>query len=136
MDLQDIIWICGFYEGEGTISNDISNNNSIRLCIYQNENCFIEYQKVYGGKIYKRERKSPTSDKICINHEWRLCRTDAEKFINDIRQYMKTQYKINQLESVLQKSKEKPIVKYKCNYCDKYYANPSGRRRHEKQNHL
>ncbi len=47
MDLQDIIWICGFYEGEGTISNDISNNNSIRLCIYQNENCFIEYQKVY-----------------------------------------------------------------------------------------
>ena len=49
---------------------------------------------------------------------------------------MKTQYKINQLELVLQKSKEKPNIKYKCNYCDKFYANPSGRRRHEKQNHL
>ena len=49
MDLQNIIWMYGFYEGEGIISNDISNNNAIRLCIYQNENCFIEYQKVYGG---------------------------------------------------------------------------------------
>lgn len=49
---------------------------------------------------------------------------------------MKTQYKIIQLDSVLQKSKEKPIVKYKCNYCDKYYANPLGKRRHEKKSFI
>lgn len=39
------VWICGFYEGEGTICNDISNNNALRICIYQNENCFVEAQK-------------------------------------------------------------------------------------------
>lgn len=44
-------------EGEGAICNDISNNNVIRLCIYQNENCFIEYQKVYGGRIYIEEKE-------------------------------------------------------------------------------
>jgi len=79
------IWIAGFYEGEGTISNDISNNNSIRVCIYQNENVFEEPQKKWGGRINKRSRKSPASNKICTNHEWRLCKKEGEKFIKDIK---------------------------------------------------
>ena len=31
------IWMAGFYEGEGYVSNDISNNNRIRLGIDQND---------------------------------------------------------------------------------------------------
>ena len=31
------IWMAGFYEGEGSISNDISNNNRLRLSISQND---------------------------------------------------------------------------------------------------
>ena len=30
-------WFCGFYEGEGSVSNDIGNNNRLRLSISQND---------------------------------------------------------------------------------------------------
>ena len=52
--IEFTIWIAGFYEGEGTICNDIGNNNSIILSIYQNENCFEEAKDIWGGKIIKR----------------------------------------------------------------------------------
>ena len=31
------IWMAGFYEGEGYVSNDKSNNNRIRLGVDQND---------------------------------------------------------------------------------------------------
>ena len=38
MDQQQIIiWFAGFYEGEGTISNDITNRNRYRVSIAQND---------------------------------------------------------------------------------------------------
>jgi hypothetical protein len=130
------IWISGFYEGEGTICVDINNNNNIRLCIYQNENCFEQAKEIWGGNIRKRTRKSPVSDKICTNYEWRLTRkNDTAKFIEDIKPYMRIKYKIEQMNNAIEKSKQKVDKRFKCNYCDKDYANPSGRRRHEKKEH-
>lgn len=41
-----LIWICAFYEGEGTICNDSSNGNS-----------FLEFKNIWGGKIYKKSKK-------------------------------------------------------------------------------
>ena len=35
-------WFCGFYEGEGSISNDMSNNNKLRLSIAQNDSTPLE----------------------------------------------------------------------------------------------
>ena len=130
------VWMCGFYEGEGTICNDISNNNAIRVCIYQNENCFIEAKKRWGGTIRERTRKSPASEKICVNYEWRLSKHEAEAFISDIKSYMRINYKITQMNNALNLSTQKINRKFKCKYCDKEYANPSGRRRHEKKSHL
>jgi hypothetical protein len=54
------IWMAGFYEGEGSISNDISNNNKLRLCISQNDVTPLEKAKeVWGGSVRQRIRKSP-----------------------------------------------------------------------------
>ena len=36
-DIQLKIWFAGFYEGEGSISNDINNRNRLRLNISQND---------------------------------------------------------------------------------------------------
>ena len=131
------IWITGFYEGEGTICNDVSNSNKIRLCIYQNDPTPLEKAKEFwGGTIRKRIRKSPSSDKICTNYEWRLCHNEALKFIEDIKPYMIIPYKINQMNKVIDVSLEKFERKFKCNYCENTYASPSGRRRHEKHTHI
>lgn len=73
---------------------------------------------------------------MCINHEWRLCkRTETQKFIDDIRPYMRIQYKIEQLDKAVEISKQSWNRRFKCRYCTKDYANPAGRRQHEKLNH-
>lgn len=137
MDQQFLIWFTGFYEGEGSVSNDKSNNNRLKLSVSQNDiTPLIKAKQVWGGKIYKRIRTSPASEKICIGHEWRLSHTDAMKFINDIKPYMIIPYKINQIENVLTNYKNGSNDVYKCNFCDKIYKNPSGRRRHEKKEHI
>ena len=130
------IWMTGFYEGEGSISNDISNNNKLRLCISQNDVTPLEKAKeVWGGSVRQRIRKSPASDKICIGYEWRIGHTESLKFIEDIRQYMIIPYKINQLENALKTSTVKLDRKFKCKLCEKEYASPSGRTRHFKSEH-
>jgi hypothetical protein len=54
---QQIIWFTGFYEGEGSISNDITNRNAIRIPLEIGK-------KIWGGSIRVRTRKSPASDKM------------------------------------------------------------------------
>ena len=65
MDQQQlIIWFAGFYEGESSISCDISNRNRIIVSISQNDITPLEKGKeIWGGSIRKRERKSPASKK-------------------------------------------------------------------------
>ena len=131
------IWFSGFYEGEGSISNDISNNNKIRISISQNDPSPLEKAKsIWGGSIRKRIRKSPASDKICIGHEWRMSHNESLKFIEDIKPYMIIPYKINQMDIVIEKSLNGLERRFKCNYCEEDYASPSGRRRHEKSIHI
>lgn len=49
------VWICGFYEGEVTICNDISNNNTLRICIFQ----VIKYVLIMnGGCVNEQKLKS------------------------------------------------------------------------------
>ena len=46
MDQQQItIWFAGFYEGEGSVSNDTHNRNRIRLSISQNDKTPLEIGK-------------------------------------------------------------------------------------------
>ncbi len=131
------IWMAGFYEGEGSISNDISNNNKLRLSISQNDVTPLEKAKeVWGGNIIERIRKSPASDKICIGYEWRICHNESLKFIEDIKPYMIIPYKINQLEKALETSTKKLNRRFKCESCEKDFASPSGRRRHFKLVHI
>jgi hypothetical protein len=133
--IKDIIWFCGFYEGEGSISNDKSNNNRLRISISQNDPTpLLRGKNIWGGSILKRERKTITG-KISIGYEWRLSHYDSLIFIKDIKPYMKIPYKINQINKAINKLNEKITTLYKCKYCDKDYANPSGRRRHEKSKH-
>jgi len=134
---QTLIWMTGFYEGEGSVSNDKSNNNRLRLSISQNDITPLEIaKKIWGGKITKRVRKSPASNKICTGYEWRLCHNLSLKFIEDIKPYMIIPYKINQINTVLKLAQEGNNELYKCNFCDKEYASPAGRRRHEKKEHI
>lgn len=131
------IWFAGFYEGEGTICNDKSNNNRMRLNVSQNDKTpLITAKEIWGGSIIKRVRKSPASDKICTCYEWRLGHHGSLKFFSDIRPYMRIPYKINQYETVFEKSKLGSTETYSCHFCSALYANPAGRRRHEQKEHL
>jgi hypothetical protein len=129
-------WFCGFYEGEGYVSNDKSNNNRLRLGIAQNDRTPLDIAKLlWGGSILKRIRKSPASDKQCEGYEWRLCHNDALLFITDIKPYLLIPYKKIQIEKALQIAKEGIQRKFKCKYCGLEYASPGGRRRHTKSIH-
>ena len=131
------IWMAAFYEGEGYTSNDVSNNNRIRLGIDQNDPTPLHMaQKIWGGRVRKRVRKSPASNKICTVHCWVLNHHDALTFLADIKPYMLIPYKINQMNTVLEKAANGLNRRFQCKYCDKDYASPSGRRRHEKAAHL
>jgi hypothetical protein len=134
---QDILaWFCGFYEGEGSVSNDIGNNNRLRLSISQNDVTPLEIgKKIWGGAITKRTRKSPASDKICVGHEWRLPHKQALEFISDIKPLMLIPQKITQIDRVINTFNTAEKLTYKCHKCDNEYANPSGRRRHFKKDH-
>lgn len=131
------LWFCGFYEGEGWISNDSSNNNKIRVGMAQNDRTPLDIgQEIWGGSIRKRIRKSPASDKVCVGYEWILYPKEASKFIKDIKPFMLIPYKKKQISDALQQQKIGCTKKFKCIYCDKEYANPAGRRRHQRKEHL
>jgi len=132
-----VIWMAGFYEGEGSVSNDISNRNRLRMSISQNDPTPLEKAKIiWGGSVRKIVRKSPASDKICTGYEWRISHNKSIIFFKDIQPYMIIPYKIKQFEKVIQIWKEPFDRRFKCNFCENDYASPSGRRRHEKKVHI
>jgi hypothetical protein len=129
-------WFCGFYEGEGWVSNDVGNNNRLRLGIAQNDKTPLEIAKaLWGGTIKKRVRKSPCSDKICTGYEWVMSHSQSLEFISDIKPFMLIPQKIQQIERVMNIFKNGEKIYYTCQACEKIYANPSARRRHFKQVH-
>lgn len=135
--LNQMIWFCGFYEGEGSITNDKSNNNRLRVAISQNDPAPLKIaQQLWGGSVRKRVRKSPASEKICVGYEWRIPHHNSLKFISDIKPFMIIPYKINQVDEAIRISKIGNNDTYKCNFCDKSFASPSGRRRHEVKQHI
>jgi uncharacterized Zn-finger protein len=139
MDQQEQlkIWFCGFYEGEGSISNDVGNRNRLRISISQNDRTPLDIgKKRWGGFIRERIRTSPSSNKICYGHDWVLNHRQSIKFIEDIKPYMMIPYKIQQIEKCIEKSKEIWDIKFKCSFCDCEFSDMSGRRRHEKQQHI
>ena len=51
-------WCAGFYEGEGSIVNDVSNGNRLRLSIAQNDRTPLDLlSQHYGGTVRERRRK-------------------------------------------------------------------------------
>jgi hypothetical protein len=138
MDQQKFfLWFCGFYEGEGTVCNDIQNRNKIRVSVAQNDRTPLDMTKAqWGGTIRKRTRTS-LKGKECVGHEWGLTKQDEiNKFFSDIEPFMIIPYKINQLKCAREKADEPWESKFKCNFCEKVYSDPSGRRRHEKKEHV
>ena len=134
--LKHKIWFAGFYEGEGSISNDINNRNRLRINISQNDKTPLEIGKeIWGGSI--RERVRTTSNgKICYGNEWVLNHNQSLFFIEDIKEHMIIPYKIKQVELALDKLNETWNKRCKCSFCDCDFSDPSGRRRHEKRNHI
>ena len=134
---EDVVrWFCGFYEGEGWISNDIGNNNRTRVGIAQNDRTPLDIgMKIWGGAIRKRVRNSCVSGKLCTGYEWVMPHVQGLKFIEDIRPFMLIPRKIEQIRRVLDQFKNGEKITYKCHTCEKVYANPSARRRHYKQVH-
>ena len=132
-----LAYFAGFYEGEGYVSNDVSNNNRIRLGIDQNDPTpLFQAQKIWGGTVRKRTRKSPASNKICVGYNWRLCHKDALIFLSDISKFMRIPYKINQVRIAKERAEMGLSRRFQCPYCYKDYANPAGRRRHVKKSHV
>lgn len=133
--IENKIWFCGFYEGEGSVSNDKSNNNRIRLSISQNDKTPLELGKsIWGGSIRLRIRQS--KNKECHSYEWVLNHNQSLIFLEDIKPYMKIPYKITQIQKVLDEHKNGWHGEYKCSICELVYSSPQGRRRHEKKVHI
>ncbi len=133
--IENKIWFCGFYEGEGSVSNDKSNNNRLRLSISQNDITPLELGKsTWGGNIRRRVRV--TKNKTCYGNEWVLNHNQALIFLEDIKPYMKIPYKIQQIEKAMEEFNKGWKEEYKCSFCNLIYASPQGRRRHEKQVHI
>jgi hypothetical protein len=131
-----LAWFTGFYEGEGSVSNDINNRNRIVINISQNDPKPLEIGKrLWGGYIRKRTRKSPASDKICNGNEWVMKHKQALVFLEDIKPFMLIPRKIVQMKTCLDKMNTIWDKRFKCKYCDKDYSDPSGRRRHERNTH-
>jgi hypothetical protein len=91
--------------------------------------------KIWGGIIKKRIRKSPASEKICTGYEWVLSHKQSLLFIEDIKPFMLIPTKIKQIDKVIDTFENGEKLYYKCYTCDKIYANPSARRRHNKNVH-
>jgi hypothetical protein len=94
MDQQQLkIWFAGFYEGEGCISNDIHNRNRLKISIAQNDRTPLDIgQKIWGGYVRERIRKSSASDKICKG-QFHKC-VHCEKLYSSLDS-MKRHIKIN-----------------------------------------
>ena len=134
-DIKNKIWFAGFYEGEGSVSNDIHNRNKIRLNISQNDKTpLVLGQTIWGGTIRERTRITP-SGKTCYGNEWVLNHNQALTFIKDIKEYMIIPYKIQQIDKVIEKSNEIWTSRFKCSFCEDDFSDSSGRRRHEKTQH-
>jgi hypothetical protein len=130
-----VIWFCGFYEGEGCISNDKSNNNRLKLSIAQNDRTPLDLgQSIWGGSVRERIRES--KNKTCHGHEWSMNHCQALQFIEDIKMYMKIPYKIAQLKTAMENVEKGYKGEYKCSFCDRVYTIAANRRRHELQNHI
>lgn len=132
---ETVIWFCGFYEGEGCVSNDKSNNNRLKVSIAQNDRAPLDIgQRIWGGSIRERVRES--KNKTCHGHEWSMNHCQALIFLEDIKAYMKIPYKIKQIETALQNVEKGYKGEYRCNFCDNVYTIAANRRRHELQAHL
>lgn len=130
------IWFTGFYEGEGSVSNDISNRNRLRISVPQNDPTPLhKAQKIWGGSVRKRTRVSLLG-KICHGHEWVIGHNASLGLIDIMKPYMVIPYKISQIEKCLEKLNEKWEKKFKCSFCDNEYADRSGARRHELKEHV
>ncbi len=134
--IKYVQWFCGFYEGEGWITNDVTNNNRYRVGIAQNDITPLRLaQEIWGGNIRKRIRTTATL-KTCTGHELIFSYNESKQFLADIKPYMIIPYKIKQIEEAETKASIGLDRRFKCKYCDLDYASPSGRRRHELQRHL
>ncbi len=135
--LKYLQWFCGFYEGEGWITNDITNNNRYRIGIAQKDPMPLELAKeIWGGSIRKRDRITNATSILSTTYELILSYNQSKQFIEDIMPYMIIPYKINQVKTAIEKADKGLDKRFKCKYCDLDYAAPSGRRRHELQIHI
>ena len=94
----------------------------------------ISPKRHWGGLVKPRTRISDKG-KICHGNTWRISHNETISFINDIQPYMLIPYKIQQIQNCVTQSNIPNNRRYKCNYCINDYASPSGRRRHEKNDH-
>lgn len=135
MDHQ-VIWFTGFYEGEGSVSNDIGNRNKIRVSISQNDRTPLDIGKDrWGGYIRKRTRVTPTG-KVCHGHEWIMNHSNAVKFLCEIKPFMIIPRKIQQVDECLAKSSLPWTRTFTCHFCTDVFKDASGRRRHELNQHI
>lgn len=133
---QFIIWFAGFYEGEGSISNDKSNNNRLRVSVSQNDvTPLLLAKEIWGGSIRKRIRITQ-SGKICHGNEWRISHKASINFIDDIKPYLLIPYKINKIDKAFKIFEEGNNERYKCHFCLLDFASPASIRRHEKNQHI
>jgi hypothetical protein len=112
-----IIWMAGYFEANGTTTNDINNNNHITLFLLCDDECILaQCVQRWGG--------------VVNNRKWRVSNLNALSFVNDIKPYMRTD-KINIIYEAIKRDNEGLCKRFKCRWCEKDYASPGGRRRHE-----
>ena len=95
-ETQDIIWIAGFYEGEGSAGcyENRPNQWTLHVSLTQKERQVLDWvREQYGfGSIYCNRQRC---------HHWQCYYEDAKIFLLSILPYMKVERKIQQVELAL-----------------------------------
>jgi hypothetical protein len=99
-------WLTGFYESEGSCgcytNGRKGNKHRLMVSLAQKDRRVLDYIKdtVERGTIAKNKTT------YGVIHAWRLCSADARWFLKQIRPYMRTPLKIDQVDAALAKDAE------------------------------
>ncbi len=98
-----LIWLVGFFEGEGSIAINIhkkTKTGTIFLYVYQKHLSVLEdIQRQAGGRGRVKNVKMNAAGRMC--GRWVICGSQARALLQMMRPYMRTPAKIKKAEEVL-----------------------------------
>jgi hypothetical protein len=102
MDVCEIAYTAGLFDGEGSISlvcNRRNRSHSPQIAIASNDREVLSwFQKRWGGSIVTKQPRKPTHS---VSYDWRLTDRRALAFLRTIRPFLVIERKIKRIDLLL-----------------------------------